>query len=483
MTAYKTTVEIPINAKPYQNVDSGFTQGLGSEMYDSYLDDVGNVCSFPGTTKFTKTGTNKSGDGGYWWENKQVAVFVSDGRVFSCTDSGVITELTNSDLLTAGTPVTFTDNGDYLVMANGGKILYTDGTAGSAQFISDGDAPTEVTHVAFFDQWLIANKAGTGQFGFCDFMNSPTTWSALDVYTAEADADYIIALYVVKRVLVIIGTRSVEFWYNDGTSPFSRLEGILSARGGMSAYSQTVIDEVMYLFDNKRKLVSLAGQTATAIDTSFDRTFQNLETVSDCRLESCSILGKSFLFANFPTEDQCFIYDIGSGYWFKRTYWNKATSTRERFVGQSYIYARSWNKHLWCSRFDDTILEMNELFYTDNGNQIYFFKDSGFIDHSAPLKEKRSYRLQLFIKNGQGLGDDGNTIPQLRLRTIDMMMDGTLRYSNWRYINLNRKGQYSPMVILNSMGSYYSRKYQIEGTPAVPIVIGKVYEEVGISGF
>lgn len=471
------TFTLPINSKPYQNVDSIVLDQNSEELYDLTIDELGNSNKRSGTLKLTQLITNKGIDGNFWWEEKQIMIWVSDGNIFKqIDDTGTLIDLTNDKLEDTGTP-TFAQNGNYLVIANGGRMIYTDGTA-TTIYIADADAPTSVTHVSFLDQWLIVNEVGTSKFYFADFTGAPTTWFAVDVYSAEANPDSLIALYVNKRIIVLGGTQSIEFWANDGISPFFRLQGTTTAKGMMSKHCTVFANEVGYYFDDRRRLVRMDGTNTTILSTPFDKTIQSFNTVDDCFAFYTTEQGKHIILFVFPTEDVTLFYDLLGEYWGNWSFYDVALNKRRRFIANCYAYARPWNKHYIGHWQNSDILELNLNYYNDNGQEIHISKISGHIDHDLPDKEKTSRKVTFRLKTGSGL--PSNQEPFLKLRWRD---NGSLEWSNWRYISLKLQGHNSFVVSTYDLGSYFTRQWEVAMASSIPLTIGKVVEEVDIYEF
>jgi hypothetical protein len=481
-----TDVPLAINSKPYQNVDPIELTGQSESLYDGYIDEAGSTVSRPGLQSFITLPNASPVIGSYWWESKSAVVVVTtDGKIYLITDvlGNNITLSTASIVMEGTNRPFFADNGEYVVIANGKRMVYSGGVAADAVYINDVDAPDEVSHVAFLDQYLLANQIGTGQFHFADFISAPSVWQAVDVYTAESNPDVIIGLYVLNRIINILGTQSVEFWINDGVSPFSRQEGTITSRGCMSYAATVIVNETLFFFDNRRRFVGLSGTSPNELSTPFDKTFQRLNNVTDCIIDFCTIIGRKFLVISFPTDNRTFLYDIQGDYWAEWSLRNITDGSRTWFIGSTYVYAIDWNMHLWGSRQDSNVYEMTEDAYDDVGIPIGVSKTSGYIDHGMPDKQKRSYKITFKFKTGIGIGTSGNTIPYARLRWQDVDTNGNLVWSNYRYINLQTQGHKGFIVTERNLGSYYIRKYQIECTANVKFIIVSALEKIDLNDY
>ena len=414
----------------------------------------------------------------YWWQAKAMVIAVADGDIYKITDStGSVSSITGDKLLTTGRP-TFADNGSTLVIANGSKMVTTDGTTNTA-FIADADAPTLVTHVAFLDNYLLANKTGTGQFYFADFSGAPTTWLSADVFTAEANPDDVVSLYVNKRIIILEGEHTTEFWRSDGVSPFSREQGATIAHGGMASHSTAFVNEIAYFLDDNRRLIRLEGSSPSPIGTSFDKTIQGFSTVSDCVADYITYEGRNWLLFTFPIEDRTLFYDLDLGYWGEWSLWDSGSNARKRFLGQSYCYAQSWNQHLFGSFQVDKVLKMDSATYNDDGAAIRFTKRTGYIDHNMPGETKMVSWIRFILKTGIGIGAGGNTEPFMTLKWRD---EGKSEWGNNRIISLKISGDRMFNHTEPFLGSYTARQYEISCSDDCPVIIGQAVARVDSNG-
>ncbi len=221
------TVKVPIFERVYANIDGTELNDLNQELFDAYLDEAGGTVKRPGLSSLIDLGVSTpcGVDGIYWWEQKEVVIAVCKGNVFKLEWDGATmtkTDLTGT-LLEEDTRVSFANDPTYVFMANGGKINYTDGSAVTVE-MADSDAPTEVSHLIYLDNYLLANALNTDQFHFSG-VASPLAWSANDEANAVGDPDYLTAMLTFRRELYLLGPKSIEIWENDGTTPFSRLPG------------------------------------------------------------------------------------------------------------------------------------------------------------------------------------------------------------------------------------------------------------------
>lgn len=473
----------PFNKKPYQNVSEITLTDNSVYFYDAYLDDMQHTCSRMGLSQYFNVGTNFKPNGLYWWDSKQLWVIVSDGHVYTLDRYRNFAELTGTDLLSTKFYASFVDNGDFLVIASGGPMLYTDGTPGAATFITSINAPNNVSHVAFFNNFIIANEVGTQRFYFAEFVGAPTTWYVQDVYSAEGNPDVVISLFVNMGILIIVGTQTIEFWTLNSDATFSRLGGTVVQRGGMSPNSNAIVDGVFFFFDYKKRFCYIEGVNVVELSTPFDRVIQSLSYTDDCTIYYATPNGKHFIIVQFPSADRCFVYDISQKAWYEWTYWDNANNKRRKFLGLTYAYSPSLNTHLVGSWVDGKLYEINEKNVNDNGVQIKTEFATAFYDYGSPQVRKRSYYLTMRLERGVGNKLDPSEAPMFRLMYRDVDRWGNVRASNWLYGDLGKIGDEGLLLTFQNLGSFYARQYILQSSGNVQFVLGDVSEMVDVYEF
>lgn len=466
----------PINETPYQNINPLALDSLNSEFWDGIIQIVEGrkkKIKRPGLETFRIMESSRQIDGLYWWDKKNCIIVVSDGSVYKIISPNGTTVNLTGDKLQAGVRPTFSDNGQYLVIANGGRMVSTNGTTLTA-YIPSPNAPTEVTHVNFLDQWLIVNEVGTGLVHFADFVTDPFTWFAIDVFTAESDPDDVIAVYVNSRNIIVVGRKSTEFYFNDGVTPFSRNNGATYKRGGMSPYSCAFPNEVGYMFDDRRRLIKIEGTIPSILSTPFDKTIQNFDFVSDCTIDYITPNGIHLLVIQFPTQNTTLIYDIQYDYWCQWSYWNVAADQRDRFIGNCYAYAIGWNKHFFGSAKTSKLYQMNTNIYQDDGQRIVFEIRTGNRSHGNNRKSKTSYGIKFDFQSG--------AVEEARI-VWKWRDNGESEYSNVRFIDLRSTGNTNFGYLETGLGSYYQRQDVFQFSSNAPLVVGDATEELDVNEF
>ncbi len=519
--------KIPTKTPIYQNIDEMALNQFNASLLDGYMDEEGNTHRRPGLTLLNNLGTGAKIDGLYWWKKQGYIIAVSGGRIFKKTTlAAVPTEITGATLV-SGTRPMFTEDGTYAFMANGGPITHYN-NAGVTVAMVDPQAPTVVTHLGFHDQYLLCNNVGTGQMHYSDVGNS-LSWQALSFVTIESDPDYLIALNIAWREILCLGKESTEVWWDDGSTPFSRLEGAYTERGCGAPYSLCFFNNTWYWLDHTRRLVKLEARTPQVVSTPFDKVIQGFSTISDALGDLCEIDGRTFYVLTFPTAERTFVYDYALKLWYEWCWWSDKTGLYYRWHANCICYARDWNKWLVGSRVDGKIYTMSTSVYTDEGDTIRTLRRTGHVDYET-MTRKRSNSVDIRIKRGIGLptgdpdevtGTDG-LIYTCILDHTSTVVDKPITGSNWAFywkltgltggvwiedvsysanipyivvrwrdnnantwgnehqINLGKIGETEFIAKLKRLGIYKTRQWEFILSDAVPLILCDAEETIEV---
>lgn len=460
--------DFPLIEQPYENVDDAQVDQWASTIIDFLpvvVEGKIHLVKRPGITPWLNLGTGLPIDGLYWWDKQRCAIAVSGGRVWKILDStGTRVEITGSSELRSSSLVTFATDGNRLAMANGARIVHTDLT--SLTTMADGDAPTNVTHIATIDGYLLANKAGTGQIQFSSFSDF-TDWIALDFVSAESKPDDVVAMGEAYRELIAVGRESVEFFQNDGVSPFSRISGSAQPFGTEAPYSLANVGGIWMWLSDKRELVTMQGRAVTPVSSPFDKIIQEFVSVNDAVGYTTMIGGHAIYLLTFPTAGQTLAYNYKTKVWHKWGYWDTERAKYGRYRGQTYAYARAWNAHLVGDYSNGIIYLASRQTYTDDGNPIRSLVRSGHVSHGT-MGSKRSNVFRLKVKGG--MANDAVADPQISMRR---RINNGAAWTNERWKSLGKTGRHTNHIDWRRNGIYQTEQIElVHSDPSDCILMG-----------
>lgn len=469
------TVKLPLGSPVYRNVVGEEVADLNSRIVSGYIDELQGIHRQPGLSQLAdlNLGANSEIDGLYWWEQQGYALCVSSQNVYKLTySSGTLTATqigaTNTQLQT-DTRVSFASDGDNVYMANGGKIVHTDGS--SLTTMGDSDAPDEVTHIAWLDGYLIANHASENRFYWSD-VNNETSWNALSFASAAGNADYITSIKVVNREIYLIGPQTVEIWQNDGRTPFSRIPGGFIQTGAIAPYSVVFNGRGLMWLDENRHFVEFDGRSSRRITSTYDREVQGFSSITDAIGDRVEIAGQPFIIFHFPGENKTLVYNVATEGWSEWGYYVGPGNSYSRWLGNNVIYAPAWGFHLVGDRSDSLLHRMSPDYYDDNGAEIRLYHLTGHVDHGTH-RRKRSREVRVRIRRGS-LDNSTTTDSYIMLR----WRDDNQRWSNEHRISLGKIGESEIFRRIQTRGTYRTRQYELTCTDGVPVMYIDAEEDV-----
>jgi hypothetical protein len=468
-----------------QAVDEIGLSTHGASMVDVYVDELGNINRRPGLVEFVDLGTSAGIDGLYWFEKDSILLAASDGDLY-----GIDSIIGNTYAIghggtqefVVGTRVTFAESfqaaSNYVLAANGNKIkeiLPPFALGPYMTDLADADAPTAVTHVAFIDRYTLGNEVGTGLFHHSD-LNDFRAWGG-NYNECEFLSDNLVALIVVNREIYCLGTRSLEIFYNDGTSPFSRLSQGYIQRGTIAPYSFvycTSQDSLCWL-DENRQVVICQGRSPVPLSLTMTKYIHGFSTVTDAIGDYVEILGRPYYVLRFPTEGKTLAFDFNAKNWYEWGNWNAGTASYDAFRGNCYAYSPAWNLTLVGDRANGKIYKFDSSTYTDNGGILRSSVRTAHYNHDTEVARKYCNALYMRVKRTSVVAVDGT--PDLLVRYRD---NGKTTWTDYADVTLQQVGGTEFRGKLTRLGSYYSRQWEFVLSDAYPLCLVSVEEDVEI---
>ena len=466
---------LPVTGPPHQNLSSEQELDVRSALVmDAYVDEAGFTVKRPGLQDFITLGTGVSVDGLYWWDEAEKALAVSDSKLYSINDaSGSLTLITAGLNLPGGNRVSFDTTGDGLnvLMAGGQNIITTDGA--TAASLTDPDAPTTVRSLTVYDQYTVAQVEGSGTFAFDEVGSGGSSWRAQDIATAEAKPDRVMSVLGTLDGFALFGRTSTEFWVNDGTSPFTRVQGLTFDRGCGARYSPAKRGDNWCWIDERRTVVRATVNKIEEISDPIGQALHDLSTIEDGIGDIITVRGWSLYVLTFPTANRTFVYDLKQNAWYEWGNWDTANGIYNRFRGASYVYSPKWNFHLVGDKANGKIYKLSDDEFEDNGDVLRSIRRTGFVTHNTSAR-KRCKALRFRLKRSVATGSVASPGMQVRWR------DDGGAWGVTRTIDLGAVGDNVLHVTIYQCGTYRTRQYEFIHSDATSWILMGVDEDIDV---
>ena len=397
--------------------------------------------------------------------------FVVSGNQFFKINSSYVPTLLGT---VAGTgPVSIADNGNQVfIAANGPSYIYNN-TTNVFQQITDPDFPGAVS-VGYLDGYFVFNEPNSQRLWITSLLDGLSV-DPLDFVSAEGAPDDITALIVDHREVWVLGTNSVEVWYNAGTAdfPLQRIQGAFNEIGCISPYSLAKLDNGVFWLGSDARGKGIVyranGYTGIRISThAVEWQIQQYNDITDAFGYTYQQDGHAFYVLIFPSANTTWVYDVATQAWHERAGFENGQFTRHRSNCQM-----AFNNEIVVGDFENGNIYAFDLEdYSDNGSiQKWLRTWRALPTGQNNFKRTAQHSLQLNCEAGVGLNTGQGSDPQVMLRWSD---DGGHTWSNEHWTSLGPIGAYGRRTFWRRLGmtlKLRDRVYELSGTDPVKIAI------------
>jgi hypothetical protein len=336
------------------------------------------------------------------------------------------------------------DNGRQLIIINSDGQGYIYEPTANDQFKAINDAGFTANgkpkQVVFLDSYFIVTT--DDKKAIVSGINDGLNWNALQFFTAEADPDGIVAPFVYKNQLYLLGTQTTETFRNIGGAgvPFQRINGFVLTRGCACPFSVRQLGDTVYWVGNGENeqpvaLAFMGSEPVKISTTAIDNKFAELSAEDLAGVFSWAYSVRGHEFIAFSSNAWTFIYDVATQRWHERE--SQVISSDRRVTRRCRIQSvvSAYNELFLGDTEDGRIGQIDENVYTEYELPlISFFTTSPLYDLG------NSFSLpSIEVLCESGVGNRATTHPEIRL---SISRDGaTFENPRTRYLGAagNRK--------------------------------------------
>lgn len=390
---------------------------------------------------------------------------VSGASVYRVDAGGTATLM--GSIGTASGIVSMSNNGQQIQIVDGSPSGYLITLASNTlSKITDPDFPGGVKN-AFLDGFTLFNQPGTGKFWATSAYGAGLI-DPLDFATAEGAPDPLVSLLVDHREIWLLGSESIEVWYNAGNPdfPFERISGAFLEHGCAAAHSVEKIDNTVFWLgrDDKGKgmVWRAEGYSPRRISThEIETKISNYSRIDDAVSWTYQQDGHSFYVLSFPTEDVTWCYDASTGKWHERASFDNGEFRRHRVS----THAMFNGQHIGGDWENGRLYVLDMGIYTDNGAALV---REIITPHFRSGKRAFYGELEVGIESGVGLTTGHGSDPKISLSISD---DGGRTWGSWRTTPIGKLGTYLTRAVFRRLGSGYQKSFKLRISDPVKVAI------------
>lgn len=368
------------------------------------------------------------------------------------------------------------------ILLNGTQAFITSGGQG---YIDNGVAISAVIPAStgtFMDGYFIAAQPNSNKFNI-SALNDGSSWDPLDFGVKQGYPDAISAIYAAFEQLWIFGFDTTEVWYDSGAAnfPFQRIPGGLINYGCYAPFSVAIMENaIMWLggasFTGHGVVYLAQGLVPQRVSNhALEYKIQNeYGNIQDAVGYTYQDSGHHFYVLSFPSADATWVYDLTTGSWHERGFWNTATGQYNAALARTHAFV--WDKHIVGDWRSGQLYTQSLNYYTDagttptNGNPIRRLRASPHISENMLWTRYSQLLLDMAVGDAAvGLN------PQMMMRWSD---NGGRTWSNEKWASAGPAGQYNTRVIWRRLGRSRDRVFEISTTDATSQIWIGAYVQV-----
>jgi hypothetical protein len=258
-------------------------------------------------------------------------------------------------------------------------------------------------------------------------VEDPTTWQAINYIGVVSDADQLVAIGRTINYIVAMGTQTIEFFYDAGTSPgspFLPYQNAVIQFGAAAEDSLVQMDNTLVWMSTSHQkgyqIMAMSGQSPQVISNQYIERILNNCNPDLAYAFSIKISGHSLYVLTLRDLGYTLVYDFAQTGW---TYWSTIENNREGYF-RGQFYAKYTTLDLLQHDDDGIVYQFDPQTYQDYGNPIAVLARTPLLDFGNNIRK--------FYGDVQVIGDKVDSYALMRYTNNDYQ-----NFSEWQNINLN----------------------------------------------
>lgn len=276
-----------------------------------------------------------------------------------------------------------------------------------------------VSFVAYIEGFFVALLSNSNQFQWSAPLDA-SIWDPLDTNKVSVFAGNVLSMFADHNELWFWGERqSVAYSLTGSVNTFDVIQGSFMEAGIFAPNSPVRLDNSIFWLGGDERGAGVVwranGYTPNRVSNhAIEFALQGyLSTYGAIGLSnvvgySYQDQGHGFYVLFFPTPSATWVYDVATGMWHQRGFWNSGTNMFTAHRSQNHTF--NFGKHLVGDWASGNVNEMNINIFTDSDpaqqsatlvliNVIFLFKSGISYDVGSPSVNGRTYNFSITVQN------------------------------------------------------------------------------------
>lgn len=348
--------------------------------------------------------------------------------------------------------VSFSDNGEVMMMVAGSTAYQYDGTTLSTV----PTATNNPTKIQFLNERFYIN-GDDGGVSVSDVLS--TNFDAGNTFYGRSTPQKTIVHHVFNQIIYLFDESSIEPWQPSdiGAPPAARInQGIIENIGCTSPYGIANSDKYMYFIGSDSHAYRISGFSAEEITNPvISNHFRSLDA-SVCRANFIDANGHKFIIFEFSNDNETWVYCETSGAWFEV----------EDDEGAYQAVSPVWYQNKWlCGSNESGAIFQFKTDYALNGvkrftrERVIATISGDDIGKAGVMLEMSKLRISMETGTNGGF----TTIPDPEFMIIPSF-DGGYTWSKPIILSLGRRGDYSRQIEYHNVKQFRRAVFKIRCT-------------------
>ncbi len=402
----------------------------------------------------------------------------STGQLFVVSGNGLYEVFSSFDavlrsgvLASSSGRVTLADNGEVVMVCDGGSKAFQADLAAGSPLIQVTDAQCPGGYVAWQDGYFINTVPGTGKFQISGL--GDTSYDPTDFATKQGRPDNLEMVLSVNLNLWLFGAQTTEVWWNAGTSPFpfQRNQSAFIETGIVApGTAARVGSSVAWVGNDERGQGTVwyaNGLSPVRISThAVEFALSGYARLTEASAFAYQIGGHEFYQLTVPAPADgsgpggTWVYDFATQLWHERTY----LGTNGEEPHRAWIGGVAFGQVVAGDRADGRLYVYDSAHGFDDAAPIRRLRQSPHLSQAEKRIRYDAFELQ--VEPGVGLLTGQGSNPLAYLSWSD---DGGHTWSNEHPASLGAMGKYLTRVKWRRLGVSRDRVFRVATSEPVPI--------------
>ena len=368
--------------------------------------------------------------------------------------------------------VSMADDGFNLVMRNEGSVAFI-----NQKFVFAGDGPTYIWNTQRLSTIAVPSMVNPGEYVSTQ-VDSTTLFN--EIGEARLLGDDTLQVYAFQKKIIMAGTRSIEIYYDDGSTP-QPINPVPQAAtnqiGVASKLSMAETADFLYMLGADGLVYRLVNFDLVPVSTSAIAKELDAAYTTDATGFTCQLDGQWFYIIQLPNDNLTLCFSE------KTNEWSRISTGATQPIAAHLIagYGNAYGKRLIAASASSDVYEWDFNTYTSNSNPLIRQFQTAPINGAmlgAVGQRLVGNKVRFIMQTGVG-----NTTIKNPKMMAQYSIDGGKTFSQEYWLDMEREGESTALVDWYLDTTFYDIMFKVRVSDACFVSFHSCSIEVKPAGY